>query len=995
MPANSFSIYKPDEVENVIVGTDFFSLIEAINIGEDAGEQKPKTLLIRNYLEKDETLLAEPFIEKLLEGYEDKENSQVQNILSKKPLTKSDLTKLLQYDSFIDHIFKNCKDKNVATEVKQNKAAKTWDDLLAFLIKTARFHGAVIDPLYNISNVENDIQKKYKQVKNIVNPLKISEAPKNEEVETVIVGAGPIGLLNAIGLLHNKPDMKLVILEKYDEYKRNHTLMVDYRQIEKFLKVSSNPNPDPAIAELVRRTKKNKYIRISEIEHLLKNRAVELGAHLITGHGVADVQKEIFETYPNAGLIIGADGTRSVVSQQAMGNISQYQVVAGQGDDEELQENAIHVSRGNDGKIQYSMKTIDGKEVRNIATDIDAPQTLGEQDIEPLKKDIQTAAARNYHAGNTVKREFDFVLQFRFEIEGEAPAIPLPTLVRFMQNYGLTCDEYVGKTDAQGKTPITFQMMISKEHYQILEKFAKSGNPVKPFSGTDEERMAQVPEILMQQLKGYLGLRLRHFTGEDDIVALDKATISVNEAPATFAKEVYKKVNDRRVLLLGDAGLGLSYFKGINAGFEASAKAFPHLLKDAKESDTGLKDEYKDWFENTYAPQKVNEVRDYSVFRIGLLVRFFKTLQFIFRSDLLMRGETAEKTVDLYLGHLKAVRAEQDKMVTFIPKKRPSFAQLWYNFKAKVKDVSPYTLASVSSASESLESFSSEMEEPPVPKLPKWTHAYEHNGKRLESVLTFRPKDSWIILREIGKNIKEGVKPYKSWFYVLRDLAAPLRALYNLLAGITLILTALPIELFKGVYGLLFPAQNETRLSNLGISVVSFFSRLLEGVSRLVLAVSLAVSTVFLPFKLGARGISTLAHHLKEPLIIENNHRIKTLVHDGEEILPKVEEVNRQNEELDQTSGIEALNNTSVNANKKPLEVKKLSSIALELHTQYEKYASRHQATNVSKEDEKKAYKECVSKGDAESYHRYFGLFKPKAPVKAQEEIKLDNLKLQ
>ena len=102
---------------------------------------------------------------------------------------------------------------------------------------------------------------------------------KPSEVNTVILGAGPVGLLNAIGLLTKNPDRTLVMLEKYDEYKRNHTLQMDYRQIEKYVEACGEP-ADPAILELANRVRRNKFIRISEVERLLKNRAVELGAQI-------------------------------------------------------------------------------------------------------------------------------------------------------------------------------------------------------------------------------------------------------------------------------------------------------------------------------------------------------------------------------------------------------------------------------------------------------------------------------------------------------------------------------------------------------------------------------------------------------------------------------------------------------------------------------------------------------------------------------------------
>lgn len=189
--------------------------------------------------------------------------------------------------------------------------------------KTVKTQNVQINPLASISNVDADIKKMYPNAENIVGSLKTTQH-QNSEVNTVIIGAGPVGLLNAIGLLTKNPDSKVVLLEKYDVYKRNHTLRMEYKQIEKYLKACGEP-PDPAIQELVNRVKKSKVIRISEIERLLKNRAIKLGAEIKTDSAVADVQDEVLKEYPNTDLILGADGTRSVVSQQIMGDYKAIQ----------------------------------------------------------------------------------------------------------------------------------------------------------------------------------------------------------------------------------------------------------------------------------------------------------------------------------------------------------------------------------------------------------------------------------------------------------------------------------------------------------------------------------------------------------------------------------------------------------------------------------------------------------------------------------------------
>lgn len=81
--------------------------------------------------------------------------------------------------------------------------------------------------------------------------------------------------------------------------------------------------------------------------------------------------------------------------------------------------------------------------------------------------------------------------------------------------------------------------------------------------------------------------------------------------------------------LSGDAALGLSYFKGLNAGLESIAKYFA-IMRPAIEE--GLKDksllrkklaDYQAWY-SPYADKKVKEVEQYSTFRIRSLMKLVK-----------------------------------------------------------------------------------------------------------------------------------------------------------------------------------------------------------------------------------------------------------------------------------------------------------------------------------------------------------------------------------
>lgn len=759
-----------------------------------------------------------------------------------------------------------------------------------------------------------------------------------DEVNTVIVGAGPIGLLNAIGLLNKNPNQKIVMLEKYDDYKRSHTLRVDYKQVEKYLKACGEP-PDPAISELLKKTKKSKFIRINEIERLLKQRAIELGAEIITGSGVTDFDEQVRKKYPKADLIIGADGTRSVVSQQAIGKSYAFYEMT---DETEMKQDKMYF-REKDGQIAYSVITPDGKTVVDRVLpgeQFKAPVDM--KKINDMKKDILDEATKNgdvHVEENSEKKEFDFVMQFRYEVEGDASAIPLPTLVRLMQNYGITCDEYVGKKDANGKTPITFQIMITKEQYKLLESHAKSGNPIRPFSGTDQ-KAGVIPPILLEQVQGYLGLRLRHFTNEKNIVRIDTGTISVNEAPATFAKQVHKRLdNGPDVVVVGDASLGLSYFKGINSAFEASARLLENMSKPYSEREPGLAN-YRNWFEREFTPSKVNEVNVYSTYLINTAVNAFRVLKFVLGSDNLMRSDVAERTVDLYRGHL----------------------------------------AYMNKVAEHAKEMGREVE------LPKWQHAYEHNGKSLENVLTFQTKDSLPILKHIGKNVTDMAKPYKSTFHVVRDLLTPIRAVSQLIVGALRIASAAPIELVSAVIGLVNPGE-KSRMEYLRDCGRSFLAKISEGGARILFGASLAASTVLLPFKMISRGVLTFTH--AEPLLIEKNNGMKKLIQQSNELLDNMNDSmsSRELAKAEESSPVVHSENGAY------VKLNKLHDISVDVHRKFEKSAARGQNTKVNSEEEHELYKNCINRGEAKDYKAYLALFKD-TPQKEYEAESRTNMSL-
>jgi 2-polyprenyl-6-methoxyphenol hydroxylase-like FAD-dependent oxidoreductase len=224
---------------------------------------------------------------------------------------------------------------------------------------------------------------------------------------------------------------------------------------------------------------------------------------------------------------------------------------------------------------------------------------------------------------NQVKIELDYVLQMRYEVSGDDKAKNIYSVdfYQSMARHGMIANEYAGRYDeVNKKTPVTMQMMISQEAFIEL----KTKNSLSLFdevNNTSGIQFEQVPEKIRAFLTNCLKL-IKALASDENVIDENSVRISVNEAPVTYAKTPYVMLDELTVVLVGDAGLGLSYFKGLNAGIASTAKfffflgdAFRQGLTDPVLVQQGLR-KYKDWFINEFVPKKVKEVEQYSTWQI-------------------------------------------------------------------------------------------------------------------------------------------------------------------------------------------------------------------------------------------------------------------------------------------------------------------------------------------------------------------------------------------
>lgn len=206
--------------------------------------------------------------------------------------------------------------------------------------------------------------------------------------DVVIVGAGPMGLAAAIALAKYGT---VVILEKYEKYKRHHTLKMEHQKLEALMKAIGKEN-DPTLLQLLQQLKGDPFIRTKALQAILKSIAEEAGVQIKQEEiGKKTIHAQILEQYPEVKLIIGADGTHSIVSESL------------------------------------------------------------------------------FPVNNQVKNELDYVLQFRYEIIGEAKAESRKTVdfYQAMARYGLIAHENMGHlTKAERLLPCSYR--YRKKHLNYL-----------------------------------------------------------------------------------------------------------------------------------------------------------------------------------------------------------------------------------------------------------------------------------------------------------------------------------------------------------------------------------------------------------------------------------------------------------------------------------------------------------------------------------------------
>ena len=109
----------------------------------------------------------------------------------------------------------------------------------------------------------------------------------SKDTQVLVVGAGPIGLIKIWGMKCLNPNLKIVVLEKYPEYQRSHTLILQWQKLEAVMKAAHSEN-EPVLVNLLERLKKDPHIRTNELQQIFTQLVIDSGVEILIKHEVKE-----------------------------------------------------------------------------------------------------------------------------------------------------------------------------------------------------------------------------------------------------------------------------------------------------------------------------------------------------------------------------------------------------------------------------------------------------------------------------------------------------------------------------------------------------------------------------------------------------------------------------------------------------------------------------------------------------------------------------------
>ncbi len=143
--------------------------------------------------------------------------------------------------------------------------------------------------------------------------------------ETVIIGAGPVGLWTAIQIKKRQPSLNITVYERYETYQRSHVLRLDHWSMILYQKNKRDSLEKAFIHEVTgcslpamkAHFADSLYIKTNDFEAALKRYALGLGVSIVLQKIESPDMVEAL--HPHCTHFIAADGAHSIMRKHLLG----------------------------------------------------------------------------------------------------------------------------------------------------------------------------------------------------------------------------------------------------------------------------------------------------------------------------------------------------------------------------------------------------------------------------------------------------------------------------------------------------------------------------------------------------------------------------------------------------------------------------------------------------------------------------------------------------
>tara|TARA_R110002126_G_scaffold13118_4_gene57105 strand:+ start:258621 stop:259892 length:1272 start_codon:yes stop_codon:yes gene_type:complete len=205
---------------------------------------------------------------------------------------------------------------------------------------------------------------------------------------------------------------------------------------------------------------------------------------------------------------------------------------------------------------------------------IDSPEAL----IEKHPNCTQFIAADGAHSklrgaliGDDAIKDspLQYVAEVKYETQGATKALPFSEHYKTNKLLTSMAFEYVGK-EKDGKTPVSLRLFIDEANYQAMPE-ASFKQPLK----LNDDRL---PPSLAQDIKTYMNVRK---TNADENYIQGSEKLSKLTLSLYRAKKFAVQQDNRNWYLVGDAAMGVPYFRSLNAGMIIGSQLGYILTQDS------------------------------------------------------------------------------------------------------------------------------------------------------------------------------------------------------------------------------------------------------------------------------------------------------------------------------------------------------------------------------------------------------------------------------